>query len=144
VERGSTVGTKGAADAAFNGRFRDDDIEDFQHEGGSRVLSVAAGVRLAVVHLADVRWAMGDCTAHSAPRHLTEGFGMTETELRAGERVAQIYRQVPGADIDPGWWIVLHPPWWDAGVRPRWLGPCHYKRDALKAARVALVRGGAS
>ena len=49
-----------------------------------------------------------------------------------------IYKQVPGADIEPGWWAVIDPPWWDAGDRQQWLGPFANRREAEKAARQAL------
>ena len=47
---------------------------------------------------------------------------------------ATIYKQKPGADIDPGWWAVISPVWWDAG-RPLWLGPYPTSTAAKQAAR---------
>lgn len=50
----------------------------------------------------------------------------------------EIYKQEPGADIEPGWWAVVDPPWWDAGEKPRWLGPFQRKQEAQLEARHVL------
>ena len=61
-----------------------------------------------------------------------------EQTVTSGEISADIYKQQPGADIEPGWWVVVHPPWWDLGERDFWIGPCRYKREALRVARANL------
>jgi hypothetical protein len=50
-------------------------------------------------------------------------------------QIATIYKQAPGADIEPGWWVVVKPNWWDAGERDTWLGPHRTVIEAKKAAR---------
>lgn len=65
---------------------------------------------------------------------------VTKVAGSQSEGYAQVYKQKPGADIEPGWWAVLHGPWYDP--RPvglhQWNGPYASKREAVKAARAAL------
>lgn len=60
-----------------------------------------------------------------------------ELELFSKSYRVQIYKQTPGADIEPGWYYVLHGPWYDP-ERPRWSSPYSTKRQALTMARAAL------
>lgn len=63
---------------------------------------------------------------------------MTKQHTVGVDRPATVYKQAPGADIDPGWWAVVPPVWFDAGVRDRWMGPYATRAEATRQARAAI------
>lgn len=65
---------------------------------------------------------------------------MTQQAWLRGLNTAQratLYKQIPGADIEPGWYFVTHGAWF-APTPDEWHGPHKTKREALQAARKKL------
>lgn len=59
----------------------------------------------------------------------------------ARDKLITVYKQIPGADIEPGWYVILHRSDRDyPTLDDTRFGPYRYKRDANKTAN-DILRG---
>lgn len=60
----------------------------------------------------------------------------TISMLRSKRNSMTIYKQEPGADIEPGWWVAIHAEWRNyPTLADKHLGPFRSKREAMAAAK---------